>query len=210
MRTVNRQPRIADQWLGLKPHITKCKIPGQYGLESAAGDLYWSDALKKRSRDNSGWLERDQLDAVECFEFPGEAVHKEGKGVSAPVPEYTHKDVIRRQNGHFYMLADSIGITLERAEDPWYSIRFGSSSCMCINVGNVAELTDFIDVNSTLSLPLTIRDINAYSSLVNSRIKDANHGSGKVPGIGTIGLVIGPELRQRHPEPVLLFRLYIG
>ena len=81
-------------------------------------------------------------------------MHKEGKGVSAPVPECTHKDVIKRQNGHFSMLAESIGVMSERGEDCHYLIRFVSSSWKCVNVGNVAGLTCFMDVSSTLSLPL--------------------------------------------------------
>ena len=79
----------------------------------------------------------------------------------------------------------------------------------CVGVGNVAGLTSLVDVSSTLSLPLPIRDINADSYLVNSRIKVASHGSGKEPGINTIDPLIGPEVRQRHPEPNLLFFLYI-
>ena len=135
-------------------------------------------------------------------------MHKEGKGVSAPVPECTHKDVIKRQNGHFYMLAESIGIMSERVEDRHYLIRFVSSSWKCVNVGNVTGLTGLMDVSSTLSLPLNIRDINARSYLVHSRIKEASHGSGKEPGISSIDPFIGPELRHRHPEPILLFCLY--
>ena len=67
-------------------------------------------------------------DALEKKGRSREAVHKGGKGVSALVPECSQKDVIRRQNGRFYMLAESIGSRLERVEDPHYLICFGFSS----------------------------------------------------------------------------------
>ena len=43
------------------------------------GVMLWRK--KRRSRYSSRWVECDQPDAIECFEFLGEAVHKEGKGV---------------------------------------------------------------------------------------------------------------------------------
>ena len=39
----------------------------------------------RRSRDGSGRLECEQRDAVDPFELLVEAMHNEGKGVSAPV-----------------------------------------------------------------------------------------------------------------------------
>ena len=108
------------------------------GSESAAGKLWRRLCFSKRMKQR--WDIGGLYANVESFELLFEAVHKDDKRVSAPIPECTPKDGTRR-SAHFYTLVKSIEITLQIVEDLHYLIHSGSSNWKCAIALDVTRFT---------------------------------------------------------------------